>query len=160
MNTFETWLHHCVKLSNTSSVLLKPNTRKIFRGQQIKFKSLDDSLQLETVGYTKAKMRQLERNYLVPESIETALALWKVYRHKHRNNYDSIGISTMGHLMKTKTTERRAGVSAMGPCMQSVVITNLGPEDVAIDVYYRTADLLRKFPADLIFLRDVLLKPF
>jgi hypothetical protein len=42
----------------------------------------------------------------------------------------------------------------------AVAITWMAKDQAAIDVYYRTTELFKKFPADLVFLRDVLLKPF
>lgn len=48
----------------------------------------------------------------------------------------------------------------MGPCVQSVVLTLLKKDQAKIDIFYRTTEVLKKFPADLIFFRDVLLKPF
>lgn len=50
--------------------------------------------------------------------------------------------------------------SVMGPCIQSVVLTLLNNKKVAVDVFYRTTELFKKFPADLVFIRDVLLPPF
>lgn len=48
----------------------------------------------------------------------------------------------------------------MGPCMQSVTLTLMKKRQARVDVFYRTTEVLKKFPADLVFLRDVLLKDF
>ncbi len=48
----------------------------------------------------------------------------------------------------------------MGPCMQSVSLTLMNRREAKVDIFYRTTEVLKKFPADLVFLRDVLLKPF
>src|SRR3546814_7634192 len=51
----------------------------------------------------------------------------------------------------------------MGPCIQAVTITQVkGGKNgqYFIDCFYRTTELLKKFPADLVFIRDVLLKDF
>lgn len=48
----------------------------------------------------------------------------------------------------------------MGPCIQSVAITLLNRKEVEINVFYRTTELLKKFPADLIFLKERLLTDF
>lgn len=51
--------------------------------------------------------------------------------------------------------------SVMGPCIQGVTLTLLPKRrGTALDVFYRTTELFKKFPADLVFLRDVLLPPF
>jgi hypothetical protein len=48
----------------------------------------------------------------------------------------------------------------MGPCIQSVVLTWVKKDHHEIDMFYRTTELLKKFPADLVFLRQELLAPF
>jgi hypothetical protein len=50
--------------------------------------------------------------------------------------------------------------SVMGPCIQALTLTLLKKNEVAIDLFYRTTELFKKFPADLVFIRDVLLEPF
>jgi hypothetical protein len=47
-----------------------------------------------------------------------------------------------------------------GPCLNSVTVTSLPNGRVAVNVAYRSTEVIKKFPADLVFLRDVLLKPF
>ena len=47
--------------------------------------------------------------------------------------------------------------------MERVVITQVkggGKGQYFIDAFYRTTELLKKFPADLVFIRDILLKDF
>ena len=51
-------------------------------------------------------------------------------------------------------------VGTKGPCLQSVVITLVDKFHAAIDVFYRSVEWFKKFPADIVFIRDVLLKPF
>lgn len=50
--------------------------------------------------------------------------------------------------------------SVMGPCIQSIVLTWIKKGHIEIDIFYRTTELLKKFPADLVFIRDELLAPF
>lgn len=50
--------------------------------------------------------------------------------------------------------------SVMGPCIQSVVLTWMKKGHVEVDIFYRTTELLKKFPADLVFIRDELLHDF
>ena len=69
--------------------------------------------------------------------------------------YGSVGFHTYNHFVK------RAGRdSEQGPCLQSVVITWLNKSQAAIDVWYRSTEWFKKFPADVVFIRDVLLEPF
>lgn len=48
----------------------------------------------------------------------------------------------------------------MGPCIQSVTLTWVDRNRTEVDLFYRTTELYKKFPADLVFIRDVLLHPF
>ena len=48
----------------------------------------------------------------------------------------------------------------MGPCLQTVTLTYISKREQTVDCTYRTTELFKKFPADLILLRDILLKDF
>lgn len=50
--------------------------------------------------------------------------------------------------------------SVFGPCIQSVILTFVKKGHVEVDIMYRTTELLKKFPADLVFIRDELLHDF
>jgi hypothetical protein len=103
-------------------------------------------------------MKQLERGYLHRESWEMAQTLWA--RRVAQGKYGSVGFSCYNHLLKSDPNKKSKRASVMGPCIQSVVLTLVKKGVYEVDVFYRTTELLKKFPADLIFLRDVLLKPF
>jgi hypothetical protein len=95
----------------------------------------------------------LERQYLNEESRAAAAELWMERRRMAR--YGSVGFHTYNHFVK------RAGRdSEQGPCLQGVVITWLNKSQAAIAVWYRSTEWFKKFPADVVFLRDVLLTPF
>ena len=47
----------------------------------------------------------------------------------------------------------------MGPCLNSFVLT-WHDGKTTVDVFYRTTEYGKKFPADLIFIRDTLLPEF
>jgi hypothetical protein len=106
----------------------------------------------------------LERHYLHNESRDAAVQLWKLIRSK--GNYKSAAFSTANHLFKNGASFEEAEEnksehgSIQGPCMQSVIITLLARDKVAIDVPYRSTEVFKKFPADIVLLRDVLLPPF
>jgi len=138
--------------------------RKIIRSRQVVFKDLwdnEDPLILEDAGYTKSKMSHLVRLYVHEESIEAAVMLWKLRRQK--TSYGSVGFTCYNHFLKNDAVKKSKRASVMGPCIQSVVITQVkGGKNAqyTIDAFYRTTEILKKFPADLVFIRDILLKDF
>lgn len=135
--------------------------RKILFGVQLKFNDLwdtDSPLLLEHGGYTKSKQNILTRLYLQEESRDMAVKLWE--RRKGQGKYGSVGFTTYNHLLKNDIEKKAPRASVMGPCLQSVVITLIDKETYRIDVFYRTTEVFKKFPADLVFIRDVLLAPF
>ena len=48
----------------------------------------------------------------------------------------------------------------MTPCIQSMSLTYHGDHSTEAHAFYRTTELFKKFPADLVFIRDELLSPF
>lgn len=149
------WVEYCLGYAGTQADFYS-GCRKILRGCVMIFTGLDDSLRLEDAGFTKHKMRYLERAYLHPESKAVAIDLWG--RRRKQDKYGSVGVTCYNHFIKSEKTSKRASV--MGPCIQSFVVTYLDKRRYSIDVFYRTTELLKKFPADLVFLRDVLLEGF
>lgn len=126
-----------------------------------------------------SKLRQLERNYIHAESREMATVLWE--GRLKRKKYGSVGFHCFGHYIKGTNTNywewlrrkkaddeekkefdvpRSKRASVMGPCIQSVSITLLNNGNSSVDLNYRTTELFKKFPADLVFVRDSLLTPF
>jgi hypothetical protein len=151
------WINNCLVLARAPGDHYKPNTRKVFRDITFNLGPLDDSISLRSIGYTQSKITTLARLYTHVPSLDMARQLWDFYRDGRtgtRNN-DSVSFSTYGHLIKNKMV-RRTGVSAMGPCLQSVVITSVEDVGGRINLFYRTSDLLKKFPADLIFVRTLI----
>lgn len=157
------WALHVLRLSKREADFYS-GCRKIITHKSLFFKDLwdhEDPLILEDAGYTRAKMAHLVRGYLHEESIEKALMLWKLRRSK--TSYGSVGFTTYNHFLKNDAVKKSKRASVMGPCIQSVVITQVkgGKKgQYFIDAFYRTTEILKKFPADLVFIRDVLLKDF
>ena len=153
------WLNACLAACAKPAILYS-GCRKILRPYRLEFTGLDQSLQLKHCGYTTNKLRMLEKNYLHHESRQVAIALWEKRRGQER--YGSVGFTTYAHFVKGGSIDakRSKRASVFGPCIQSVTITLLTKRTYTIDVFYRTTELLKKFPADLVFLRDVLLEPF
>jgi hypothetical protein len=163
VTTKEEWLDACLRFSRRSADLWTSD-RKILRQRRVTFHDWDDSVTLDDLGYTDKKLRDLERLYLDEESREVAVQLWE--RLRSRGKYGSASFSTCNHLVKSGASVEEAEDkkskhgSVQGPCMQSVVVTWIAKDQVAIDVPYRSTELFKKFPADLVFLRDLLLEPF
>lgn len=167
------WVDLVLKLSATKADFYSC-ARKIIRTKNFTFNddplSADDALVMADCGFTKSKMSMLVRNYKNEESIEAAMKLWD--RRLEQDKYGSIGFSTYNHYIKggglrnpwelaqAKKSGKPYRASVMGPCIQSVTLTLMKGHKTSIDVFYRTTELFKKFPADLVFLRDVLLPPF
>jgi len=155
----ELWATACVTAANGAADFWSGN-RKITRNKSLTFhnRHWTNDLSLADLGYTKAKMSQLNRNYYHPESVETALMLWD--RRRKQNKFGSVGITCYNHFIKSNPDKKSKLASTMGPCIQAVTLTLVPREPTKVDVFYRTTELFKKFPADLIWLRDHLLAPF
>jgi len=108
-------------------------------------------------GFTKSKMSMLRKNYYLAPSVEAAKGLWK--ERIAKDKYGSVGISCYGHYVKGDVGGHTPRGSKFGPCIQAVTLT-YNKRATTVDVFYRTTELFKKFPADLVFLRDVLLSEF
>jgi hypothetical protein len=152
------WIDHCLDLSEQPADFYS-GCRKIRRLVRLQFdKPRSQRLKLVDCGFTTNKMRYLERNYLHEESISTAVMLWD--RRREQAKYGSVGFTTYNHFLKNDPDKKSKRASVMGPCIQSLTLTWLAKDRVAIDAFYRTTELLKKFPADLCFIRDKLLPRF
>lgn len=162
MNLLRQWITELLMLCATPEDLYS-GCRKIIRNKSITF-TLDDSLQMHHSGYTKSKMTMLTKNYLHQESQDMAVRLWD--RRREQAKYGSVSFTTFNHFVKGKGTleeiieKKSKRASVFGPCIQSVSITWLSKGDAAVNIFYRTTEFAKKFPADLVFIRDILLAPF
>lgn len=154
------WVAHNLELSSTIADFYC-GCRKIIRPRTLVFENLwetSNPLVIEDAGYTKSKQTILTKGYLHEESRDVAVMLWE--RRKAQAKYGSVGFTTYNHFIKNDVEKKSKRASVMGPCIQAVTITLLNKTEYTIDVFYRTTELLKKFPADLVFIRDVLLPPF
>lgn len=161
------WARHVLRMSAREADMYS-GCRKIIEDKSLVFHDLWDyesPLELEDAGYTSSKLAHLVRGYLHEESIAAAVMLWNLRRQK--TSYGSVGFTTYNHFLKNDAEKKSKRASVMGPCIQSIVITQLKGNGKAgrggsykIAAFYRTTELLKKFPADLVFIRDVLLKDF
>jgi hypothetical protein len=145
-------------------------SRKIHRRQSLGFTDLKDDLSLADCGYTRSKLTMLTKHYVHAESRDSALAQWQIRLGKGK--YGSVGFSCYNHTIKghgnlqlksavgTVELTKPSRASIMGPCIQSICLTALEKGDTHVDIFYRTTEIFKKFPADLVLIRDVLLKDF
>lgn len=134
--------------------------RKILRNRTFTFKHIRPDLKMEDAGYTKSKMTMLKKNYLHEESIAVAIDLWT--KRIGQRKYGSVSFTCFNHFVKGGSIDakRSKRASVFGPCIQSVSLTYMNDHTTEVDVFYRTTELFKKFPADLVFIRDVLLAGF
>jgi hypothetical protein len=160
------WLAAVEAFAGTPAEFYSGN-RKILRNRTIKFSDLTPDIDLADIGFTKSKLSQLRRNYIHEESRAAAVTLWEARLKKDK--YGSVGFHCFKHYVKGRSADtattadgqvniqqvsKRASV--MGPCMQSFSITLMDDGTTAVDVFYRTTELFKKFPADVIFFPEML----
>jgi len=150
------WIGTCLDWSGEKADFYA-SSRKILTNKHVSFTRIENDLKLRDAGYTKSKMTMLRKNYLHEESIRVAVGLWE--RRKEQAKYGSVGFTTYNHFIKNDPNRKSKRASVMGPCIQSVTLT-WNKRGTTIDVFYRTTEFFKKFPADLVFLRDVLLPHF
>lgn len=146
------WISRCLEMSCAPAEFYT-GARKIHTGVTMEFLHLDDSLQLAHAGFTRMKLSMLRRLYWSDEHAAAVADLWA--GRVRRGKYGSVSASTYHHLTKGDPAKRSKRASVMGPCLVGVGLTLLGRGQVAVDAWYRTTELFKKFPADLVFIRDV-----
>jgi len=153
------WIDTCLQLS-ASPADFYSGARKIIRSRSIKFRALKNDLQLADAGYAKQKMTMLTKHYVHEESRAVAMELWE--KRLGQRKYGSVSFTCFAHFVKGGSIDakRSKRASVFGPCIQSVSLTYLEGHTTGIDIFYRTTELYKKFPADLVFIRDVLLAGF
>jgi len=151
------WLHQVIRLSHKRADFFS-GARKIIRNVHFTMDDIQGDLDYKDAGYTKSKRTALNKLYKHEESLSKAVELWALRMQKAK--YGSVSFHCYNHLLKAEVGKGSIRASVMGPCLQSVVITWLSKTSCAVDVFYRTTELFKKFPADLVFLRDDLLTRF
>ena len=114
-------------------------------------KFLDDmSMQLDNIGFTKSKITQLTRHYQNPESIKRAAS--DLDDRIAGKKYGSGVWDFRGEVKKNTKQDY---------CITAGVVTYFPPKrHTRRTVYYRTVELIFRYRADLIFLRDVIFPQF
>lgn len=151
------WLGQCIRMSSKKMDFYS-GARKIIRNVHFTLEDIRGDLDYAHAGYTKSKRTALNKLYKHEESLTKAVELWNLRMSKAK--YGSVSFHCYNHLLKAEVGAGSKRASVMGPCLQSVCITWLSKSSCAIDVFYRTTELFKKFPADLVFLRDDLLTRF
>jgi hypothetical protein len=161
----EQWVHHCLDRARTPAEFYT-GCRKIHTGVQLTFdqpfapvmdsRDLERKLLcIEDAGFTNTKLGMLRRLYWDDEHAEKVAELWR--GRVERNKYGSVSVSTYHHITKSDPTKRSKRASVMGPCLVGVAFTLLdSKKNVSVDAFYRTTELFKKFPADLVFIRDTI----
>ncbi len=94
--------------------------------------------------YGPGKQKQLIRNYINEEEFQRVKSLLK-RRSSHK--YTSVALALRGAQKNSRS---------QGWCMLSAVLT-LNDSGTTVEVQYRTTEVVLKFAADVIFLRDYIL---
>jgi hypothetical protein len=126
--------------------------QKILQGQTWKVKRddfFDDSLSLQSFGYSDNgnKMSALKRNYFNKEKVRAARKLVK--QKWEQRTYGSAGFP-LTHQVKHNQDF----------CMQACTVTHFPSGGLEVCIFYRVTEPIKKFGADLIFLRDIVLPRF
>lgn len=125
-------------------------SRKIFLNQVLDFKGFYISpYDLGYVGYHKNKLNQLKRNYWNEESLAFAKSEWD--SHIDKKDY-SVGWHTHG-AQKSGTNSQK------GFCLQAMTLVR-NRDEVRLNVFYRTVEIVKKFYADLYFIQQHVLPYF
>jgi hypothetical protein len=146
------WVNFVLKMAHTPELIIA-GVQRIHRDvgwsldPEVFF---DGSLTLRSTGYTETKLGALKRNYYNPDSIARAKAdlAWRIEHKKYGSGgFDFRGIPKKG--------------TKQDYCIQSCVISYYPQrKGTSIQVFWRTAELIKRFRGDLIFLRDFIFPHF
>jgi hypothetical protein len=115
--------------------------RKIVQGLDWEIDKIPE-VTYESIGYSKNKLRQLERNYVNLEELERVRSILSKRRGQ---SFTSVALSTRGAKKDSRS---------MGWCMLAIVVTRTG-KDENVEIHYRSTELILKFGGDLCFLPSV-----
>lgn len=157
----QSWIDFCLFCIRHEATFLSHGNRKIIRGINYTFNSFEPDLTLPDIGYSKQKLSLLKSLYYHEEAVAAASKMWSYLLQ--RGKYSSACFHTYNHYVKEGNRSPGEKESTRSPCLQSVVLTLVkdGKQNATcVDVFYRTTELFKKFPADLIFLHWVLYEHF
>lgn len=151
------WIKLCLDMMSAPADEYS-GARKIIRNVVHTIGDISDDLTMPDLGYTKSKMSMLRRLYLVEESRDAVVQLWD--KRCGQRKYGSVSFTCHGHTTKSDPNKGSKRASVMTPCIQSMSLTYRGDHSCEAHAFYRTTEIFKKFPADLVFIRDELLQPF
>lgn len=137
----------------------KSGSKKIVRNKRLKIRKFNDPIDIFEIGYKNTKLTLLNKLYTHEESLSSAVEQWQ--DRVAGGRYGSVGFSCYNHILKPhsgETSNKRS--SKMGPCLQAMTVTIIPNDGAAIDVFYRTTEILKKFPADLVYIDRFLMPRF
>lgn len=155
------WASLCCTLASKPATYWSGG-KKILRNQQFTFPDPQGPITIEELGFTKTKMSLLIKGYIHEESLSSAVDQWNNRRNYKERSHWSVGFSCYNHILKPHSnmdSEDSMG-SIMGPCLQAVTISHTLAGIAEVDVFYRTTEIFKKFPADLVLIRDHMLSRF
>lgn len=137
----------------------KSGSKKIIRHRKLNIRRFDDPVDMYEIGYQGTKLSLLKKLYVHEESLSSAVDQWK--DRVEGGRYGSVGFSCYNHILKPHSGESaNHRASTMGPCLQAMTVTQIPGEGAALDVFYRTTEILKKFPADLVLIQRVFMERF
>lgn len=151
------WVRLCKRVLAEPAAFYSQGSRKILRGFHHTFDSFERDLTLKDIGYSKQKLTRLKKLYLHEESVEIAADLYKYLIN--RGKYSSACFTTYNHFIKAGAGSPNEKRNTRSPCLQGITLTLMRDgkdRTTSVDVFYRTTELFKKFPADLLLIRGIL----
>lgn len=133
-----TWPVSLVQAALAQPAFLYNGLRRIVQGLTWEIETLPD-LDYSDLGYAQNKHKQMTRNYFNPEELERARG---VLERRADQSFNAIAVNLRG-----KAKDSRS----QGHCMLSMVISQKKGFE-AVEIQYRSTELILKFGADLVFL--------
>lgn len=121
--------------------LIYAGIRKIAQGLTWEIERLPP-VTFESLGYSTAKLKQLERNYIDPAELARVQTLLEKRKGKH---FTSVAMTMRGGKKDSRS---------MGWCMLNLIVTR-GPNIETVEIHYRSTEVVLKFGGDLAFLPSV-----
>lgn len=145
MTTKQEWLRE-VKLFSVFPRDIE-GTSKLFQNVSITMGPFDESISYEAMNYSKSKDLQLRRNYFNEDNnIEGVKAFSDRVMGKKKGS-----VSVICH-NKEKGSNK-------GFCLNAYTLNYRGDHTI-LTIQYRTTELIKKFYADMVFFRDVILPQY
>jgi hypothetical protein len=134
------WPEGFIKECIAHPALMYSGVRKIFQDLTWTTNELPD-LTYGDLGYGQNKFKQLTRNYLNLDELERVRTLLD---RRAGQSFTSVAMSLRG--------ANKADSRSMGHCMQTLIIS-WAKDHESVEVQYRSTECIKKFGADLVFLR-------